>query len=117
MRILGQVGLVFAFGYAGELAAKALPYGLPASVLGLLFMLAALRLGLLRPERLGETAAFFGANMGFFFVAPGVGILKSFDVVRPVLPQVVLVGAVSTVATFLSAYGVARLVQRRLGRK
>ena len=116
MRILGQLGLIFAFVYLGVRLSRILPAGLPASVLGMLLLLAALRLRLLPESFLAETGEFFGANMAFFFLPPAVDILEQYPLVRAFLPIILLICLLATIVTFLAAYLAAGAVQQWTGK-
>jgi holin-like protein len=111
MRILGQLALILAFGYGGEILAYYLPLGMPPSVLGLFLMLAALGTGLLKPRHLGETADFLSGHMAFFFLPAAVTILENFPVFRPVLVQFILICFAGTAVTFAVTYGTVRLIR------
>jgi holin-like protein len=82
---------------------------MPASVLGLLLMLAALGLKLVKPDHLGATADYLSANMGFFFLPAAAAILENYEYAAPVLVQVILICIISTVLTFFVTYGTVRL--------
>lgn len=116
MRILGQLGLLFGFGYLGVLLSRVLPITLPASILGMLLLLAALRLRLLSERSLAETGEFLGANMAFFFLPPAVDILEQYPLVRAYLPNILLICLLTTMATFLAAYLAARAAQQWTGK-
>jgi holin-like protein len=109
MRIFSQLGIIFSFSFAGEILARYLPLGLPAGVLGLLLMLAALGMRFLKPEHLGESADFLTANMGFFFLPAIVMVLENFDAVRSVIWRLLGICIISAVCTFFVSYGTVRL--------
>lgn len=110
MKLLGQLGLLFAFALGGDLMARLVTVGVPASVWALALLLAALRLGVLRTETIADTGGFLAANMAFFFVPSAVGIIDSYQTLYPVLFRLMLVCLVSTVLTFLATYYTVRLV-------
>lgn len=101
---------IFAFSLAGELAHHLLPLPVPASIYGLLGLLAALKLGWLKPGKIERTADFLIEIMPLMFVPAGVGLLASWDTLRPVLIPVLCITLVSTVAVF----GVTGLVAQAL---
>jgi holin-like protein len=108
MKIIGELGLIIGFGFAGELAARFLPVRLPAGVLGIILVFAALSLGLLRPRHFGKTADFVSANMAFFFLPLAVSILQNFSAISPVLFRLIAVCVISTLVTFAVSYGTVR---------
>ena len=68
MRYIKQLGIILGFAFAGEIIARLVPGGLPASVIGLLLMLIALGLKLLKPEHIGKTSEHLSGIMAFFFL-------------------------------------------------
>ncbi|MDR1899708.1 MAG: CidA/LrgA family protein [Treponema sp.] len=111
MRIIQQLGLILAFGLAGEIVSSLFPIGMPASVLGLLIMLACLGAKLLKPEHLGETADFLSANMAFFFLPAVASVLNNYDEIKGVVFQLLAICIVCTFFTFALTYGTVRLFQ------
>jgi holin-like protein len=111
MRIIKQLGLILAFGFAGEVLSYLLPAGMPASVLGLFLMLLFLGLRILKPEHLGETADYLSANMGFFFLPAVVLVLNNYDAIKGVVLQLLGICILSAFVTFGMTYGTVRLFQ------
>lgn len=105
---------IFGFSLAGELAHHLLPLPVPASIYGLLGLLAALKAGWLHPAKIERTADFLVEIMPLLFVPAGVGLVASWEDLRPVLVPVLLITLVSTVLVF-SVTGV--VAQRLLDRK
>jgi holin-like protein len=119
MRLMKQLAIILGFGFAGEILSLYLPLGMPASVLGLLLMLAALCLKILKPEHLGETAEFLSANMAFFFLPAAVTILDNFDVFRQVLLPFIVICLAGMFVTFAVTYATVyfiRVLMARTGR-
>ncbi len=108
---LGQLGLILAIAYCGHLAVTALSVPLPSSVVGLLLLLAGLRLGLVHEAWLGDAAHFLSANMAFFFLPSAVEIIENYDRIHPVLVRLVVVVVLSTIVTFLASYWAVRILQ------
>ncbi|MDR2159244.1 MAG: CidA/LrgA family protein [Treponema sp.] len=111
MRIIQQLGLILAFGFAGETVSALLPIGMPASVLGLLIMLLCLGIKLLKPEHLGKTADFLGANMAFFFLPAVAPVLNNYSAIKDVLLLLLGICIACTFFTFALTYGTVRLFQ------
>ena len=110
MERVKELLVILCFSLAGELAHECIPLPVPASIYGLLFLLTALKTGLLKADRIANSADFLIEIMPLLFVPAGVGLLASWDALRPVLLPVV----VSTAAVF----GVTGIVaQRMLSRK
>jgi holin-like protein len=110
------LGLILSFGFLGEIASFYLPLGMPASVLGMVLMLAALGFKFLKPEHLGKTADYLSANMAFFFLPAAVTILENYGYIQPVVVQLFLICIISTVTTFFITYGTVRFSRILLAR-
>jgi holin-like protein len=117
MRNIQQLGIILAFGFAGDIFAHFVPIGLPASVLGMLLMLAALGLKILKPEHIGETADFLGGIMAFFFLPAAVTVVQNFDIIKPVVWQIIVICVTATAFTFFVTYGTVRLLRIILERR
>ena len=111
MKILKQIGVIFAFSYAGEVLAYILPVTVPSSVLGMMLLLAALRSGILKPEWIGETADFLSANMAFFFLPVAVNILESYSLFAGAMVRLLIVCVTSTLLTFGATYLTCRTIR------
>ena len=74
MKIICQIGVIFAVCWFSQLIEAALPVPFPASVIGMLLLLALLATGLLKIEHIREKADFLLANMAFFFLPAGLAI-------------------------------------------
>ena len=62
MKIICQIGVIFAVCWFSQLIEAALPVPFPASVIGMLLLLALLATGLLKIEHIREKAITFGAT-------------------------------------------------------
>ena len=120
MKIICQIGVIFAVCWFSQLIEAALPVPFPASVIGMLLLLALLATGLLKIEHIREKADFLLANMAFFFLPAGVSVINYFDVLGRSAVALVLVCLLSTVITFgataLSIRFTLRLLERRKSR-
>lgn len=110
MALLAQLALIFGFCLAGEVVARLLPFTLPASVIGLVLLLTALKSGLLKLRQIENAAGFLTANMAFFFLPSAVNILSQYHLIRGALGRLLLICIISTAFVFCAAYGAARLV-------
>ena len=117
MRYIKQLGIIFAFAFAGEIFVRLMPGGLPATVMGLLFMLTALWIKLLKPEHISDCAGFLSGIMAFFFLPAAVTIIQNADLILPVLWKFIFIGVITTFFTFFVTYGTVRLLRLMLNRK
>jgi holin-like protein len=117
MRYLKQLGIILGFAFAGEIIARLVPGGLPASVTGLLLMLVALGLKLLRPEHIRQTSDQLSGIMAFFFLPAAVTIIQNVELILPVLWQLLFICVICTLVTFFVTYGTVRFLRKLLNRK
>ena len=117
MKIIRQIGIIFAVCWLSILLEKILPVAFPASVIGMILLFICLFTGALKIEHIQEKADFLLENMAFFFVPAGVSIINYFDVLKNSVIQLIVICVVSTVVTFaVTAYSVTftvRLMNRR----
>ena len=91
MRFLRQFGLILLFSFLGELLHILLPLPVPASVYGLLLLLAALL------TRIKEAAVFLIEIMPVMFIPAAVGLLTSWKLLQPIWFPVSVITLVTTV--------------------
>lgn len=93
-----QCAVLFAFLALGEFVVYATGLPVPASIVGMILLAAALKLQWVKLEWVDKISDFFVRNLGFFFVPAGVGVMRCFNLIADEwLP---IVGA-SVLSTFL----------------
>jgi len=117
MRFIKQLGIILAFAFAGDLIVRLVPGRLSAIVMGMILLLIALGLKLLKPEHINECADFLGGIMAFFFVPMSITIFQNYKMLLPVLAPVLFIVVVCTFITFFVTYGTFRLLSVLLNRK
>ena len=100
MKIIRQVGIIFFVCWASQALEALLPFDFPASVIGMLLLLALLFSGALKVDHIREKSDFLLSNMAFFFIPAGVSIINYFDVLKNSVVQLIIICVVSTVVTF-----------------
>ena len=97
MKILRQFVIILLISFLGELLKAALPLPVPASVWGLILMLAALKTGVLNPSQVSDAAVFLIEIMPVMFIPAGVGLLNVWGVLKPVWIPISVITVVTTV--------------------
>lgn len=113
MKYVKQLLIILAFSLAGELLQALVPLPIPAAIYGFLLLFTALCSGLLKPERINDTAKFFIEILPVLFVAPVVNILGCYELIAPHLIPICIIIGVSTVLVF----SVAGFVTQKLSEK
>lgn len=95
--MIRQLAILFGCLALGELLIYLTHVPLPSSILGMLILTLLLKLRVVRLEWVQGLSDFLVANIGFFFVPPGVAIMVYFDIIKAQLWPIVISSVVSTV--------------------
>ena len=124
MKIICQIGVIFAVCWAGQIIEALLPFSFPSpgeggfwATLALLMPVVLLATGGLKLDHIREKSDFLLANMSFFFLPAGVSMLNYFDVLKSTWVQLLVICLVTMVlvfaATALSVRFTLYLLERR----
>lgn len=113
MRYLKQFTIILTISLLGEVLHYIIPLPVPASIYGLLLMLAALMTGVVKRDSVRETGAFLVEIMPVMFIPAAVGLLEAWGVLRPVWLPVAVITVVSTVLVMGVSGLVTQFVIRR----
>lgn len=107
VKYIFQFARITAFCLAGEVLAAVLPLPIPASVYGLLLMVAALKTGLLRLEQVRETGLFLTGIFPLLFVPAAAGVMELgsqlIDLLLPAVLAIVPITALVMAVTGMVA--------------
>ena len=117
MKYVRQFWIVLLISALGEALHVFLPLPVPASVYGLVIMLAALISGILKVEQVKEAADFLIEIMPVMFIPAGVGLLNSWGVLKPIWVPIAVITVASTVIVMVVTGRVTQFVIRREKRK
>ena len=116
MKILYQIGIIFALCWVSEIIEAFLPFAFPASVIGMILLFILLAFRVLKVEHIREKSDFLLSNMAFFFIPAGVSIINYFDVLKGNVGKLLLICFLTTILTFAATAwtirGVLRLQNR-----
>ena len=117
MKYVKQFLIISAICLIGELCRYILPFPIPSNIYGLILLLTGLLTGLIKLEQVDETATFLVDIMPIMFIPAGVGLLVSFDALKPNLAAIVIITLVTTVAvmgiTGIAAQAVMKYTNRK----
>ena len=85
----------------GELIVRLTGVKLPASIIGMLILTLLLKLKVIKLEWVRGLTDFLIANLGFFFVPPGVALMLYFDLIRAEIVPIVAATVLSTILVLL----------------
>ena len=109
LKLLTQIGIIFGICWISTCIERVLPFTLPASIIGMLLLLALLLARVIKTEHIREKSDYLLGNLPF-------SIINYADVLRENLLALVVVCAVSLIATFAATVGAVRLTCRLLER-
>ena len=85
----------------GELIVSLTGVKLPASIIGMLILTLLLKLKVIKLEWVRGLTDFLIANLGFFFVPPGVALMLYFDLIKAEILPIALATLLSTIIVLL----------------
>lgn len=113
MKHITQLLYILLFTGLGELLQYLIPLPIPAAIYGLVLLLIALCTGLLKAEKISDTAHFLINIMPLLFVAPGVNILRYWNIIRSEVVAICVVMVVSTIVVFAVSGLVTNLLLKK----
>lgn len=121
MKYLKQFMIILLITFVGEMLNYFLPLPVPGSIYGLVILFLCLEFGIVKAESIQETAMWLVEMIPLMFVPAGVGLLKSWGALRPILWQVGVITLVSTVIVMVAAgrvtQGVIRIQKNKSNRE
>jgi holin-like protein len=99
--MIRQCTILFGCLALGELFVYLTGVKLPACIIGMLLLTLFLKWGWVKLEWVRGISDFLVANLGFFFVPPGVALMLYFDLIRAQLVPIVVATVVSTVVVLV----------------
>jgi holin-like protein len=120
MGIFKQLAIIIGCLAVGELVVWLTHVPVPSSILGMLLLTAMLQMKVVRLEWVESLSNFLVANMGFFFVPPGVALMLYFDVIRAEFWPIAISVVVSTILVMVMtgwSHNLTRIVLKKLKEK
>ena len=113
MKYIRQFGIIIAISFLGEFLHYVFPFPVPASIYGMVIMLALLMSKRLKVEDVKETSLFLIEIMPMMFIPAAVGLINSWDMISSRLLPYTVVTVVSVVCVKMAAGRAAQFVIRR----
>ena len=112
MKYVKQFAMILLVSFAGELLNYLLPLPVPASIYGLVLMLALLMTGALKLDTVEDAGKFMIEIMPVMFIPAGVGLMESWGELKAVLVPVLVITLVSTIVVMIVSGRVTQAVIR-----
>lgn len=113
--MIRQCTILFGCLAAGELIVWLTGIQLPSSIIGMLLLTLSLKLGWIKLEWVKGLSDFLVANLGFFFVPPGVALMLYFDLIAAEFIPIVIATVVSTVIVLVATGQVHQYLRKHHG--
>ena len=107
-----------AVSFVGEILHAVLPLPIPASIYGLVLMLALLMTGALKLDAVEDAGKFMIEIMPVMFIPAGVGLITSWSQLQPFLVPLLVITVVSTFVVMIVTGKVTDfLISKKEGKK
>lgn len=113
MKYVRQFLIILLISFLGEALYEVLPLPIPASVYGLVLMLTALGTGILKVSQVREASALLIEAMPVMFIPAGVGLMTSWNTLKPVFFPVIVITVLTTVIVMVITGRVTQAVIKR----
>jgi holin-like protein len=104
MKYLKQFLIILIISFIGEILKEILPLPIPASIYGMVILFVCLLTKVIKLEDVRETGKFLIEIMPVMFIPAGVGLMSSWNVLRPLILPVGIITVV-TVFTVMAVSG------------
>lgn len=95
--MIRQCTILFGCLALGELIVFLTGIKLPSSIIGMLSLTLFLKLGLIKLQWVQGMSDFLVANLGFFFIPPGVALILYFDIIEAQFWPIAIATIISTI--------------------
>ncbi len=112
MKMIRQVAIIFGCLAAGELIVHFTGVSLPSSIIGMLLLTLFLKLGWIKLHWVQGMSDFLVANLGFFFIPPGVALMLYFDIIAAEFWPIAIASLVSTLLVLVVTGWVHQLTRK-----
>lgn len=115
MKYFKQLAIILSIYLFGEGVSLFTGLPIPGNIIGMVLLLLLLLAGIIKEEQIQGVCDFFLANLAFFFVVPGVNLLKDFALLSGYFWRSLLMIVLTTFITFTTAGLIARFLLKVTG--
>lgn len=110
MRYVKQFTIILFISFLGEVIHCLVPLPVPASIYGLIIMLAALSSGVVKTASINEAGRFLIDIMPLTFIPAAAGLINVWAELKPVLLPFAVITLISTVAVMVVSGKVTQVI-------
>ena len=112
MKYIREFGIIIVISLIGELLNYLIPLPIPSSIYGLVIMFLCLHFKIVKIADVKKTAVFLIEIRPLMFIPAAVGIIESWDIIKPNVIAYAIITIVSTVLVMAVAGRVTQFVIR-----
>lgn len=101
MKYIKQFCIILVISFMGEILHFFIPFPVPASIYGIVLMFLCLSVHIIPLEKVRETGNFLIDIMPIMFIPAAVGLLDSWNIIRPSCVQYIVITVVSTIVVMI----------------
>lgn len=116
MKILKQFLLILCISFLGEIWNALLPFPIPASIYGMVFLFLGLVSGVMKLDMVKDAGKFLIEIMPVMFIPAGVGLMASWRVLEPMVLPVSVITVTVLIAVMAASGLVSQSVIRRINK-
>lgn len=113
MKYVKQFFIILLISFVGELFKYLIPLPIPASIYGMVFLFVALMTGLIKLDDVKDVGKFLIEIMPLMFIPAGVGLIESWETLKPVLFPVCVITVVTIVTVMVATGKLSQWMIRR----
>ncbi|MGL4851055.1 MAG: CidA/LrgA family protein [Phocaeicola sp.] len=113
--MIRQCAILFGCLALGELTVYVTGVKLPSSIIGMLLLTLFLKLGWIKLNWIQGLSDFLIANLGFFFIPPGVALMLYFDLIAAQFWPIAIATLVSTILVLVVTGWIHQLIRKSNG--
>ena len=113
MKYLKQFLIILTISFIGEILKELLPLPVPASIYGMVILFVCLLSGIIKLDSVRETGKFLIEIMPVMFIPAGVGLITSWNVLKPLLIPVSIITCLTIVRVMVGSGHVAQIIIKK----
>ena len=113
MKYVRQFCMILVFSFLGEILHTLIPLPIPASVYGLVLLLIALCVKIVKVEQVKEASKFLIEIMPLMFIPAGVGLMTSWETLKSIIVPVSVITVVTIITVMASTGLVSQIIIRK----
>lgn len=117
MKYIGQFIIILAISLIGEILNAIIPLPIPASIYGMAILFTALCTGAIKLGQVKEAGKFLISIMPLMFIAPAVGLIDSWDIMKEFIVAIAAVVVLSTIAVVAVTGHATQLIMKLKGKE